>query len=563
MSDKHKEYYDDDILDDTSSEYNTEQDNDAKYFADDPDDDYEETEDSDSMYYADEDEIDETLGDYYEDEDENETDEYANMSEQDRLDLEESRSDWLKDKPKKNKKSSGHKEKKATSVIIVAVVAGIICLCAIVNFVVLPAMGKEPLLFGTASSRETETTTMEIVTEVPTEEVTEATTEAPTETSSEETSEAVTEETTEEETTEEIIDNSSYVSAANNSYFDLLNKEYTYLYDYENTTSINSVAMYDIDSDGINELLTAETVYVGEGTYSSSQISLYTYTPDTGLKKLYLVEFASADKGGSVAIFTTSTNNICVCKKSDDGSITVSEYSFSNGKMAAISSTTSYSDKTFTINDNECLKADYDAYIDSINNSANTALLGSIEEGSTVLSNLSNISSQSISVNSAINSLVTNGATLSGNESYSSSDTYMVYDAYDGLALKADADINSERYLMIPDYTEITITETYNGWGKTTYEGTTGWVRLDYVKPLGSVTADLPVTTYDETKSGEISGEIASAKLRVSGTEYSPALATIPSGCTVSIKGDNGEGWYYVDYAGLTGWVYSESITVY
>ncbi len=139
----------------------------------------------------------------------------------------------------------------------------------------------------------------------------------------------------------------------------------------------------------------------------------------------------------------------------------------------------------------------------------------------------------------------------------------MVYDAYDGLALKADADLNSERYLMIPDYTEITITETYNGWGKTTYEGTTGWVRLDYVKPLGSVTADLPVTTYDETKSGEISGEVSFTKLRVSGTEYSPALATIPSGCTISIKGDNGEGWYYVDYAGLTGWVYSENVTVY
>lgn len=561
MSDKHEEYYDDDILDDdTSSEYNTEQDNDAKYFADDPDEDYEETEDPDSMYYADDEEINEAFEDDYEDE----TDGYDEMSERDRLDLEESRSDWLKDKPKKKKKSSGHGEKKSTSVIIVAVIAGIICLCAIVNFVVLPAIGKEPLLFGTSStSQETETTTMEIVTEIPTEEITEVSTEEITETPAEETSEAVTEETSEEETTEEIIDNSSYASVANNSYFDLLNKEYTYLYDYEHTTSINSVAIYDIDSDGINELLTAETVYVDEGTYSSSQISLYTYTPDTGLKKLYLVEFASADKGGSVAIFTTSTNNICVCKKSDDGSITVSEYSFSNGKMAAISSATSYSDKTFTINDNECLKADYDSYIDSINNSANTALLGSMEEGSTVLSNLANISSQSISVNSAINSLVTNGATLSGNESYSSSDTYMVYDAYDGLALKADADINSERYLMIPDYSEITITETYNGWGKTTYEGTTGWVRLDYVKPLGSITADLPVTTYDETRSGEISGEVASAKLRVSGTEYSPALASIPSGCTVSIKGDNGEGWYYVEYAGLTGWVYSDSITVY
>ncbi len=562
MSEKREDYYDDEI-DDTSSEYNTEPDNDEKYFADDPDEDYEETEDPDEKYYADDKYIEEDLDEGFVDDLEEETDEYANMSERDRLDLEESRSDWLRDKSKK-RKSSGHKEKKSTSVIIVAVVAGIICLCAIANFVILPAMGKEPLLFGTsATSQEPETTTLEAVTETTTEEITEAVTEETTESITEESSETVTEETTEEETTEEIIDNSSYASAANNSYFDLLNKEYTYLYDYEYINSINSVAMYDIDNDGINELLTAETVYAEGGVYSSSQISLYTYTPDTGLKKLYLVEFASSDKGGSVAIFTTNTNNICVCKKSDDGSITVSEYSFSNGKMAAISSSTSYSDRTFTINDTECLKADYDSYIESINNSANTALLGSIQEGSEVLSNLANITSQSVSVNSAINSLVTNGSVLSGNESYSSSDTYMVYDAYDGLALKADADLNSERYLMIPDYTEITITETYNGWGKTTYEGTTGWVRLDYVKPLGSVTADLPVTTYDETKSGEISGEVSFAKLRVSGTEYSPALATIPSGCTISIKGDNGEGWYYVDYAGLTGWVYSESVTIY
>lgn len=556
-----KEYYDEDT-NDTSSEYNTEQDNDAKYFADEPDDEYEEVEDPDDRYYADDNDYDENA-EYVTD------DEYSDLSETEKLDLEESQSDWFTKKDKREKKTSGKErnprrsEKKSSSVIIAAIVAGVICILAIANFVILPAMGKEPLLFGTGNTTENETTM-----EVPTETVTETPaaeipTEDPTETPAAETSEAVTEEPTEEETTEEVIDNSTYAAAANNSYLDLLNKEYTYLHDYESNTTLNSVALCDIDSDGISELLTAETVYAEDGVYSSSQISLYTYTVDAGLKKLYLVEFASADKGGSVAIFTTITNNICVCKKSDDGSITVSEYSYSNGKMAAISSATSYADKSFTLNDNECQKADYESYVESMNNSANTFLLGSIEEGNTVISNLSIITSQATSVNDVINTLVTNGATLSGNESYSSSDAYMVYDAYDGLALKADANIDSERYLMIPDYTEITITETYDGWGKTTYEGTTGWVRLDYVKPLGNVTADAPINTYDDTKSGEISGDVSSAKLRTSGTEYSPAMATIPANCTVSIKGDNGESWYYVEYAGITGWVNSDSITVY
>ena len=557
-----KEYYDEDT-NDTSSEYNTEQDNDAKYFADEPDDEYEEVEDPDDRYYADDGDYNDENAEYVTD------DEYSDLSETEKLDLEESQSDWFTKKDKREKKTSGKErnprrsEKKSSSVIIAAIVAGVICILAIANFVILPAMGKEPLLFGTGNTTENETTM-----EVPTETVTETPaaeipTEDPTETPAAETSEAVTEEPTEEETTEEVIDNSTYAAAANNSYLDLLNKEYTYLHDYESNTTLNSVALCDIDSDGISELLTAETVYAEDGVYSSSQISLYTYTVDAGLKKLYLVEFASADKGGSVAIFTTITNNICVCKKSDDGSITVSEYSYSNGKMAAISSATSYADKSFTLNDNECQKADYESYVESMNNSANTFLLGSIEEGNTVISNLSIITSQATSVNDVINTLVTNGATLSGNESYSSSDAYMVYDAYDGLALKADANIDSERYLMIPDYTEITITETYDGWGKTTYEGTTGWVRLDYVKPLGNVTADAPINTYDDTKSGEISGDVSSAKLRTSGTEYSPAMATIPANCTVSIKGDNGESWYYVEYAGITGWVNSDSITVY
>ena len=52
-----------------------------------------------------------------------------------------------------------------------------------------------------------------------------------------------------------------------------------------------------------------------------------------------------------------------------------------------------------------------------------------------------------------------------------------VYDTDgEGLSLKADADINSARYGVIPEGTAIYIDRRSDGWGHTYYNGRNGWV---------------------------------------------------------------------------------------
>lgn len=50
------------------------------------------------------------------------------------------------------------------------------------------------------------------------------------------------------------------------------------------------------------------------------------------------------------------------------------------------------------------------------------------------------------------------------------------------LRLRAEPNINSEKLCTIANGTKITVTETRNGWAKTTYAGKTGWCSMTYLK---------------------------------------------------------------------------------
>ena len=52
----------------------------------------------------------------------------------------------------------------------------------------------------------------------------------------------------------------------------------------------------------------------------------------------------------------------------------------------------------------------------------------------------------------------------------------------DGLSLRSGPDASNDVLDLIPDGTELVITEEQDGWGHVTYNGTEGWVSLDYVE---------------------------------------------------------------------------------
>ena len=52
----------------------------------------------------------------------------------------------------------------------------------------------------------------------------------------------------------------------------------------------------------------------------------------------------------------------------------------------------------------------------------------------------------------------------------------------DGLSLRSGPDASYDVLDLVPDGTELVITEEQDGWGHVTYNGTEGWVFLDYVE---------------------------------------------------------------------------------
>ena len=124
----------------------------------------------------------------------------------------------------------------------------------------------------------------------------------------------------------------------------------------------------------------------------------------------------------------------------------------------------------------------------------------------------------------------------------------------EGLALKASADINSTRYLYIPDGTAIYIDQVSNGWGHTTYGGYSGWVSLRYTKIFGSYQAQAPWTGYISPTSYVVRGtEGEGLELRVEPTVNCSSQGTILEGRAVIVRAIIND-WAYTYYNGKRGW---------
>ncbi len=129
--------------------------------------------------------------------------------------------------------------------------------------------------------------------------------------------------------------------------------------------------------------------------------------------------------------------------------------------------------------------------------------------------------------------------------------TYIITTNGSGLNLRAEPNPAARVYFSIPNGTKIVITDVVNGYGKTTYNGQTGWISMSYlvyVSDDGSVSEDLQPGEYRVATS---SGNLI---LRSEPSSASEILTSIPSGTVLTIT-EFKDGYGKTTYNGLTGWV--------
>lgn len=124
-----------------------------------------------------------------------------------------------------------------------------------------------------------------------------------------------------------------------------------------------------------------------------------------------------------------------------------------------------------------------------------------------------------------------------------------------GLALKADADIESERYMVLPEGEELVIDKIDSkGWGHTVYNEQEGWVSLRYTKVIGAAGADMPAKGLVKPKEYIVKGtEDQGLELRMSPRIESSSFGSLDEDSYVYVRAVEGD-WAYVCAQGNYGW---------
>ncbi len=125
-----------------------------------------------------------------------------------------------------------------------------------------------------------------------------------------------------------------------------------------------------------------------------------------------------------------------------------------------------------------------------------------------------------------------------------------LYSTVADLNLRASADITSKSKLVIPVSKTVAVTETKENWGKVEYNGSTGWICLDYTSYDGV----LPV---EEEEIDERAGEYLTfdeVNLRKEATSLSESLVKVPGYAHLEVTETDGD-WGKVEYKGKTGWI--------
>ncbi|MBQ2252187.1 MAG: SH3 domain-containing protein, partial [Clostridia bacterium] len=132
-------------------------------------------------------------------------------------------------------------------------------------------------------------------------------------------------------------------------------------------------------------------------------------------------------------------------------------------------------------------------------------------------------------------------------------------DADGGLRLREKASTGSSVLAMIPDGTIVTITETLEidgassnrWWGKTTYNGKTGWISLDYARLQSEISA-IKITTLPERTVFFQNESFSYEGLEVQLVYASGTYGTLPGGYTVTPPSMSKPGTYKVTVSYLS-----------
>lgn len=120
-----------------------------------------------------------------------------------------------------------------------------------------------------------------------------------------------------------------------------------------------------------------------------------------------------------------------------------------------------------------------------------------------------------------------------------------------GLNLRSEASQESACLTTAAMGHKVVIIREENGWYLVDYDLTVGYMKADYLDfdPVKNI--DLGTATAEES----------AVHVRTAPTAQSMSLTTVPQGGSVHIIGFN-EGWYKVEYAGVTGYVRSDLLTL-
>lgn len=125
----------------------------------------------------------------------------------------------------------------------------------------------------------------------------------------------------------------------------------------------------------------------------------------------------------------------------------------------------------------------------------------------------------------------------------------------EGLALKAAADINSARYMLIPEDVILNIDSvSQNGWGHTNYNGYSGWVALRYTRVMGGYPTAAPAGGWITPKNYTVyNTEGEGLEMRILPTVEASTFGPVPEGTVLQVQAINGD-WAYTTYGGNAGW---------
>lgn len=108
-------------------------------------------------------------------------------------------------------------------------------------------------------------------------------------------------------------------------------------------------------------------------------------------------------------------------------------------------------------------------------------------------------------------------------------------------------------FCTIPANTTLTVSEIQGDWGKTTYNGRTGWLSLNYSTYQSGTVDDPPILPSNPTTTNQYK-VYETTRLREAATTNSDIIGSVPAGTIVEVK-EKSSNWGKITYGGVTGWM--------